>query len=129
MTVILFFLQKSGFWNIFFKIYYVSKFIPAAKSENFVDTLRPQKPTWTKFWKSKNLKNQSYRYYHEKTQVGPTLSLYLNLTMKLLIKSKNSPKNKAKMKFYIFWEVVSQFCFRWALHPFQLHSVPRYDAD
>ena len=53
------------------------------------------------------LKSQSYRYYHEKNQVGCTSSSYINLTRKLLIKSKNSPKNRAKRKFYIFWEAVS----------------------
>ena len=75
------------------------------------------------------LKSQSYRYYHEKNQVGPTSSLYINLTLKLLIKSKNSPKNRAEMKLYIFWEELSQFCFRWALHPLRLHSALRNDAD
>ena len=54
----------------------------------------------------------SYRYYHENDQVRPTSSSYINLTMKLLIKSKNSPKNRAKMKFCIFREAVSQFCFK-----------------
>ena len=53
------------------------------------------------------LKSQSYRYYNEKNQVGPTSSLYINLTVKLLIELKNSPKNRAKMKLYIFWEAVS----------------------
>ena len=50
-----------------------------------------------------HLKRQSYRYYHEKNQVGPTSSAHLNLTMKLLTISKNSPKNRTKMKFYIFF--------------------------
>ena len=61
-------------------------------------------PIWIFF-----LKRPSYRYYYEKNQIGPTSSSYINLTMKLLIKSKNTPKNRAKMK---FWEAISQFCFR-----------------
>ena len=41
--------QKSWIWDIKFKIYLVSKSIPAAKSQNFVDNSRAQKPTWAKF--------------------------------------------------------------------------------
>ena len=75
------------------------------------------------------LKSQSYRYYHEKNQVGCISPSYINLTGKLLIKPENSPKNRAKRKFFIFWEAVSHFCFRWALCPFQFHSAPRNNAD
>ena len=32
-----------------FKIYWVTKSIPAAKSQNFVDISGAQKPTWAKF--------------------------------------------------------------------------------
>ena len=73
------------------------------------------------------LTRQSYRYYQEKNQVGPPSihNQYINLTMKLLIKSQNSPKNRAKIKFYIFWEAASQFCFRLTLYLFRLHSAPR----
>ena len=37
-----------------------------------------------------------YRYYQNKNQLGVTSSSYINLTMKLLIKSKNSPKKQDK---------------------------------
>ena len=47
-------------------------------------------PIWIFF-----LKRPSYRYYYEKNQIGPTSSSYINLTMKLLIKLKNTPKNRA----------------------------------
>ena len=63
-------------------------------------------------WHFFYLKRQSYRCYQEKNQVGLTSSSYIYIKMKLWIKSKNNPKNMAKMKFYIFGEVVSQFWFR-----------------
>ena len=44
-------------------------------------------------------------------RVGLTSS-YINLTMKLLIKSYINPNNRAKMKFYNFGEAVSHFYFR-----------------
>ena len=41
-------------WNtilwVIIRHYYLSKSIPAAKSQNFVETLGPQKPMLTKFW-------------------------------------------------------------------------------
>ena len=50
MGGILLFGQKSGVSGDFlFKIYLMSKSVPAATSQNFVDTLRPQKPMWVKF--------------------------------------------------------------------------------
>ena len=49
MYGILFLGQKAFIWDIKFKIYGVSKFIPAAKSQNFVDISGAQKPTWSKF--------------------------------------------------------------------------------
>ena len=41
--------QKLYIWDIKFKIYYISKSIPAAKSQNFVDISSTQNPTWAKF--------------------------------------------------------------------------------
>ena len=41
--------QKSCIWEISFKMYEVSKSVPAAKSQNFVSIAGPQKPTWAKF--------------------------------------------------------------------------------
>ena len=41
--------QKSCIWDITFKIYWVAKSIPAAKSQYFVDISGAQKPTWAKF--------------------------------------------------------------------------------
>ena len=60
----------------------------------------------------------------KKNHVGPTLSSYINLTLKQWIKSAIAQKNRSK--FYIFWEVVSQFCFRQA-HLFGLHKAVRND--
>ena len=65
---------------------------------------------WNLFFLSK--KTWLYRYYHNRNQLGVILSSYINLSMKLLIKLWSSPKNMAKMKFYIFGKVASQFCFR-----------------
>ena len=48
------------------------------------------------------LKSQSYRYYHEKNHVGPPSSSYINLKVKLLIKSKNNPKNRGEWNFTFF---------------------------
>ena len=39
--------------------------------------------------------------------------------------SGKKKKNRAKVKFYFFWEAVSQFCYRQALHIFSLHIAPR----
>ena len=50
-----------------------------------------------------------YRYYQNKNQLGFTLSSYINITMKLLIKSENSPKSRVKMKFYIFGKLSLSF--------------------
>ena len=47
--VILLLEQKSCIRDIKFKIYGVSKSIPAAKSQNFVHISRALKPTWAKF--------------------------------------------------------------------------------
>ena len=71
---------------------------------------------------------QNFWNLKKKNQDEPISYSCINLRMKLLIKLQNSPKNRAKMKFYIFWEAVSQFCFRQTLHLFRLHSAPRKDA-
>ena len=113
--ILLFGQKKIGISDVLFKIYYVLKSIPAAKSQNFVNTLGPQKPRCTnilKFvfsliWKDKIID------ITRKDHAGLTSPSYINLTMKLLIKLQNSPKNRAKMKLYTFWETVSHFCFRW----------------
>ena len=42
--------QKSWILDISFKMYEVSKSVPAAKSQNFVNISGVQKPTWAKFW-------------------------------------------------------------------------------
>ena len=72
MSRILLFGQKSGIWDILFKIYYMSNSIPAAKFQNFVDTLILE---FDFFY----LKRQGYRYYQGKNQVGLTSSSYINL--------------------------------------------------
>ena len=69
----------------------MSKSIPAAESQNFVDTLGPQKPTWTKFFEFEfflSKKDNIIDMTRGKNEVGLTSSSYcINLTMKLLIKS------------------------------------------
>ena len=54
--------QKSCIWDIKFKIYWVSKSIPAAKQQNFVNISGAQKPTGTIFWEFEffYLKRQGY---------------------------------------------------------------------
>ena len=92
------------------------KSIPAAKYENFVDISGAQNPTWAKFL-------EFDRYYQKKNQYGLTSSSYINLTMKIVDKiltakqnkkqnkkkttTKQTKKNRAKIIFYVFWEVVS----------------------
>ena len=50
--------------------------ILAGKSQNFVDTLRPQKPMWTKF----------LEFDFSLSEKTRSSSSYINLTMKLLVK-------------------------------------------
>ena len=79
---------KSFIQDIKFKTYWVSKSIPVAKSKNSVDISGAQKPIWTKFLKFiLSEKTRSHRYYQNKNQPVVTSSSYINLTMKLLIKS------------------------------------------
>ena len=54
-----------------------------------------QKPTFASFLEFRFFlpeKSKLYRYYQNKNQLGFASSSYINITMKLLIKSKNSPK-------------------------------------
>ena len=62
MDGILLLRRKSCIRNIKFKIYWLSKSIPAAKPQNFVDISGAQKPTWAKFWEFEffHLKRQGY---------------------------------------------------------------------
>ena len=81
--------QKSLIWDITFKIYQLSRSIPAAKSQNFVNVSRAQNPTWAKFLEFDFFLPEKIRlciYHQNKNLLGVT-SLYINLTMKLLIKS------------------------------------------
>ena len=78
-------------WDTEFKIYLVPKSIPAGKSQNFVDISGVQKPTRTSVW---NLlffflfgKTSLHRYYQNKNQLVVTSFSYINLTIKLLIRS------------------------------------------
>ena len=48
-------------------------------------------------WVFFNLKRQSFRYYQEKNQVGPTLSSYINLVDKIA----NSPKKQGKVLHFL----------------------------
>ena len=76
-----------------------------AKSQNFVDISVAQRPTWAKFLEFGfflSEKTRLYICYLNKNQLGVTSSSYINLTMKLLIKSKNSQKSRAQMKFTFF---------------------------
>ena len=77
--------QKSWIWDIKFKIYLVSKSIPAAKSQNFVGISGAQNPTWAKNFFLE--KTRLCKYHKNKNQFEVTSSSYINLTMKLLIKS------------------------------------------
>ena len=54
--------RKSCIQDIKFKLYWVSKSIPAPKSQNCVEISGAQKPTWAKFLESEffYLKRQDY---------------------------------------------------------------------
>ena len=95
----------------------MSKSTPAAKSQNFVDNSRAQKPTWAKFSEFEfylSEKTRSYRYCQSKNQFVVTSSSYINLTMKLWIKSYlfAQKQGKSEKNFTLLEEVVSHFCFR-----------------
>ena len=67
MSGILLFRQKSGIRHLIQNLLSLGS-IPAANSQNFVDTLGPQKPTWVKLLKFEIISSerQIYRYYQEK---------------------------------------------------------------
>ena len=97
---------KSYIRDIKLKIYCVSKSIPAAKSQNFVDILRAQKPIWAKvlefdFFLSEE--KRLYRYYQDKNQFVVTSSSYISLTMKLLIKSYLLAQKQIKSEILLFF--------------------------
>ena len=74
------------------------------------------KPTWVKFLEFEffYLKRQGYNgYYQNKNQIMITSALYVNLTMKLLIKSYHLLAQKHdKSEILHFGEAVSHFYFR-----------------
>ena len=128
MDGILLLRRKSCFRDINFKVYRVSKSIPAAKSQNFVDISEAHKPTSVKFLqldffifftlsfqiKKSNSKNfvhegfcssemlRLHRYYQNKNQLGVTSSSYINFTMKSLIKSNLLAQKKGKSEILLF---------------------------
>ena len=59
---------KFIIWNIKFKIYGVSKSIPVAKSQNFVDISGAKNPHGQNFWDLNFLSEKArlYRYYQNK---------------------------------------------------------------
>ena len=96
---------KSYIRDIKLKIYCVSKSIPAAKSQNFVDISGAQKPIWAKvlefdFFLSEE--KRLYRYYQDKNQFVVTSSSYISLTMKLLIKSYLLAQKQIKSEILLF---------------------------
>ena len=96
---------KSCIWDIKLKIYCVSKSIPAAKSQNFVDISGAQKPIWATIfgiWIFLSEEKRLYRYYQNKNQLVVTSSSYINLTMKLLIKSYLLAQKQIKSEILLF---------------------------
>ena len=83
---------KSFIWGIKFNIFWVSKSIPAGKSQNFVDISRAaqkhntQQTKFLEFEFFLSGKGRLHSYYQNKNQLVVISSSYINLTMKLLIK-------------------------------------------
>ena len=89
MDGILLYGRKSCLRDITFKIYWVSKSIAAAKSQNFVNISGAQKHTWEKLLEFEfflSEKTRLYIYYQNKNQLVVTSLSYINLKMKLFIK-------------------------------------------
>ena len=89
--------------DIKFKIYWLSKSIPAAKSQNFVDISGAQKPIWAEFLEFDffYLKRQGYiDITRAKINFGVTSSSHTNLTMKLLIKLYLLAQKQGKREFF-----------------------------
>ena len=84
MVETLLLVQKSCIWDIMFRMYEVSKSIPAAKSQNFVNISRAQKPIWAKILEFEFfcVKRQSYIDI-ARTEIN---LVDIILTMKLLTK-------------------------------------------
>ena len=64
------------------------------------------KPTWAKFWEFEfflSEKTRLYRYYQNKNQLVVASSSYINLTMKLLIKSFSLAQKQGTSKILHFW--------------------------
>ena len=98
--------RKSCTWDSKFKIYWVSKSITAAKSQNFVNISGAQKHTWEKllefeFFLSKKI--SLYWYYQNKNQLMVTSCSCINLTMKLLIKSYLLAHKQDKSEILLFF--------------------------
>ena len=67
-------LGYSCIWEITFKIYWVSKSIPAAKSQKFVNISGAEKPTWTTLLESDFFKSKIQGYIDitsTKINLGP----------------------------------------------------------
>ena len=97
--------RKSCIRDIKFKIFWVSKSIPVAKSQNFVDISRAQKPTWAKFLEFESFLSEKTRlhiYYQNKNQLVVTSSSCINLTIKLLIKLYLLAPKQDKSKILLF---------------------------
>ena len=79
-----------------------------AKSQNFVDIsgTQKQKPTRAKFLEVEfflSEKKRLYRYYQNKNQLEVTSSSYINLRMKLLIKSYLIAQKMGKSEILCFF--------------------------
>ena len=89
--------QKSCIWDNNFKFIWCQSPYQLQKNLHFRGTKTHMGKLFG-IWIFLPEKSRLYRYY----QLGFTSSSYINLTIKLLIKPKNSPKSRVKMKFYIF---------------------------
>ena len=101
MDGILLLRQKSCIWDINFKFIWCENPYQLQKI-----------PTWVNFLEFRFFlpgKSRLYRHYQNKNQLDFTSLSYIILAMKLLIKSGNSPKSRAKMEFYIFGKAYLSF--------------------
>ena len=80
--------EKSGIWDILFRINQVSKSMPAANLRILLIPWGHKNPCEQKIFKFEFFypKRQSYKYYLN-NYLGQTSSSYINLTIKLWIKS------------------------------------------
>ena len=93
--------QKSCIWDIKFKIYWVSKSIPTAKSQNFLNISGSWKTNMSLIFLSEETRLR--RYYQRKNQLVVTSSSYIYRTMKLLIKAYLLAKKQGKSKILLFF--------------------------